>query len=330
MIIKHACQLLSDWCVLHMLFLRDNIAEAPCLTQEFETLLRFSVAGKSEAVRGLADGMVQPGVASAAQKASDDIRLRYSASSAVTNGLEECMEEAEHEQGTSVSEALEGAVLTILREVGEDPDRQVRTLIPIAVQHGCPVCHGLLSNGSQPKLLKCVLMVCKYQTGNGSNVTQVAPYKEDVTQGLRGSAQRYVKFLLASTAGYKELDQNGSLRAAGPGPQPHAHQAPAAQELHIHFMSHCEHHMLPFHGQVGGVCCPGFCLCCTLGHLLSASTPLITEAELSSARYHTKIGVMSSTLTLLRHYCSPRRRSTLPTCLAAATSQCRLRGYRHW
>lgn len=79
-------------------------------------------------------------------------------------------------------------------------------------------------------------------------------------QGLRGSAQRYVKFLLASTAGYKELDRNGSLHAAGPGPQPHPHQAPAAQELHVHFMSHCEHHMLPFHGQVGGVCCPGLCL----------------------------------------------------------------------
>ena len=26
-------------------------------------------------------------------------------------------------------------------------------------------------------------------------------------------------------------------------------QPSAAEELHIHFMSHCEHHMLPFHGQ---------------------------------------------------------------------------------
>ena len=127
---------------LSLVSLGDVVAQAPCLTQEFETLLRFSGVGKSEAVRGLPAGVDQPGVAAAAQKVSDDIRLRYSASSAVTNGLEECMEEAEHEEGFSVSEVLEGAVLTILREIGEDPDRQVRTLIAIAVQHDlpCPVC----------------------------------------------------------------------------------------------------------------------------------------------------------------------------------------------
>lgn len=71
--------------------------------------------------------MVPPGIVSSAQQLSDDIRLRYSASSAVTNGLEECMEEAEHGQGTNVSVALEAAVLTILHEIGEDPDREVKS-----------------------------------------------------------------------------------------------------------------------------------------------------------------------------------------------------------
>ena len=74
---------------------------------------------------------------SSAQKLSDDIRLRYSASSAVTNGLEECMEEAEHEEGTEVSAALEGAVLTILREIGEDPGREVRTRLLSGCPPGC-------------------------------------------------------------------------------------------------------------------------------------------------------------------------------------------------
>lgn len=69
--------------------------------------------------------MTPPLGVSSRQKLSDDIRLRYSASSAVTNGLEECMEEAEHEGGTEVSAAMEGAVLTILREIGEDPGREV-------------------------------------------------------------------------------------------------------------------------------------------------------------------------------------------------------------
>ncbi len=111
-----------------------------CL-QEFETLLRFSGAGKSQAVRGLAEstGMVPPGIVSSAQQLSDDIRLRYSASSAVTNGLEECMEEAEHGQGTDVSVALEAAVLTILHEIGEDPDREVKSQLqgPLEMQIAC-------------------------------------------------------------------------------------------------------------------------------------------------------------------------------------------------
>ena len=96
--------------------------------QEFETLLRFSGPGKAEAVRGLQEGpdLAAPGVVHSTGKSADDTRLRYSASSAVTNGLEECMEEAEHEGGTSTSAALEGAVLAILREIGEDPRREVR------------------------------------------------------------------------------------------------------------------------------------------------------------------------------------------------------------
>ena len=96
--------------------------------QEFETLLRFSGPGKAEAVRGLKEGpeLVAPGAVHSSNKSADDTRLRYSASSAVTNGLEECMEEAEHEGGTSTSAALEGAVLAILREIGEDPRREVR------------------------------------------------------------------------------------------------------------------------------------------------------------------------------------------------------------
>lgn len=69
-----------------------------------------------------------PGTVTGSKAASDDSRLRYSASSAVTNGLEECMEEAENEEGTSVSAALEGAVLSILRDIGEDFNREVRVL----------------------------------------------------------------------------------------------------------------------------------------------------------------------------------------------------------
>ena len=79
----------------------------------------------------------------------------------------------------------------------------------------------------------------------------VVPTWTIVAQGLSGSAQRYVRFLLASTAGYKEamLHQNGCLHALEPSHQHSAAQPLAAQDLHIHFMSHCEHHMLPFHGQ---------------------------------------------------------------------------------
>ncbi len=73
----------------------------------------------------------------------------------------------------------------------------------------------------------------------------------DTLQGLRGSAQRYVKFLLASTAGYKEpmLHQDGCMDTCSNYSRQSRRQASHAKELHVHFMSHCEHHMLPFHGQ---------------------------------------------------------------------------------
>ena len=103
--------------------------------QEFETLLRFSGAGKAQAVRGLKGGpeLTASGAVHSTGKSADDTRLRYSASSAVTNGLEECMEEAEHEEGTSTSVSLEGAVLAILRAIGEDPRREVRMLHAMVV-----------------------------------------------------------------------------------------------------------------------------------------------------------------------------------------------------
>ncbi len=47
---------------------------------------------------------------------------------AEADGLTECMEEAECASPSGdVPEALENAVLTILREIGDDPTREVRT-----------------------------------------------------------------------------------------------------------------------------------------------------------------------------------------------------------
>ena len=95
--------------------------------------------------------MYPPLDTSGSQKLSEDIRLRYSASSAVTNGLEECMEEAEHGQGTEVSAALEGAVLTILHEIGEDPRREVRALLKAP-----PPPYALSSLYGSSKVLPCM------------------------------------------------------------------------------------------------------------------------------------------------------------------------------
>lgn len=84
-------------------------------------------------------------------------------------------------------------------------------------------------------------------------------------QGLRGSAKRYVKFLMASTAGYGQADD-----AIVPAADSSVHRvngtAHACQKLapvlgacehHLHFMSHCEHHLLPFHGTVHIAIIPG-------------------------------------------------------------------------
>lgn len=92
-----------------------------------------------------------------------------------------------------------------------------------------------------------------------SNMVWISPGAEpsyNVVQGLRGSAQRYVKFLLASTAGYKEpmLQQDGCMDTCSISSPRGRRQSLPAKELHIHFMSHCEHHMLPFHGQVSPPC----------------------------------------------------------------------------
>lgn len=88
-------------------------------------------------------------------------------------------------------------------------------------------------------------------------------------QGLRGSAARYIKFLLASTAGYRLQPSSGWAPAASTSGGSEAaclalmrqqQQAAAAgdvQELHLHFLSQCEHHMLPFHGLVHVAYVPG-------------------------------------------------------------------------
>ena len=105
---------------------------------------------------------------------------------------------------------------------------------------------GVVLRDQQCSLLTCHALVDRGSSGRHALLTKTA-----AVQGLSGSAQRYVRFLLASTAGYKEamLHQDGSLHCLEPSHQRSAAQPPAPQDLHIHFMSHCEHHMLPFHGQ---------------------------------------------------------------------------------
>lgn len=78
-------------------------------------------------------------------------------------------------------------------------------------------------------------------------------------QGLQGSAGRYVKFLLASTAGYRQQPQ-ASVQSACLPANMYPVNSPgtaATEELHLHFMSHCEHHMLPFHGALHVAYVPG-------------------------------------------------------------------------
>ena len=84
-------------------------------------------------------------------------------------------------------------------------------------------------------------------------------YGLSCAQGLRGSAARYVRFLLASTAGYKlpaEISWASTAASSRQEPgwqqqqqQQQQQQSVAAgeiQKLHLHFLSQCEHHMLPF------------------------------------------------------------------------------------
>jgi hypothetical protein len=82
---------------------------------------------------------------------------------------------------------------------------------------------------------------------------------------LRGSAERYVNFLLASTAGYQLLPDAPwplpavSLQHNGGASPPCSSGSGSGgmQELHLHFLSQCEHHMLPFHGLVHVAYLPG-------------------------------------------------------------------------
>lgn len=77
-------------------------------------------------------------------------------------------------------------------------------------------------------------------------------------QGLQGSAGRYVKSLLASTAGYRQPAEAGTLEpACHAGNGVWSPAGTPVEELHLHFMSHCEHHMLPFHGAVHVAYVPG-------------------------------------------------------------------------
>jgi GTP cyclohydrolase I len=90
------------------------------------------------------------------------------------------------------------------------------------------------------------------------------------TQGLQGSAGNYVKFLLASTAGCRQLTRLTAEAGSQAGMADCAMDPQAetvAEEVHLHFMSHCEHHMLPFHGVLHVAYVPG-----SSGQSLSAKT----------------------------------------------------------
>lgn len=70
------------------------------------------------------------------------------------------------------------------------------------------------------------------------------------SQGLLGSAERYVQHLLASTSGpaseLAEAQADGYLDQEQLG----VRHDPNAEELHLTFASQCEHHLLPFRGSV--------------------------------------------------------------------------------
>lgn len=72
-----------------------------------------------------------------------------------------------------------------------------------------------------------------------------------------------MNFLLASTSGYQLLP-DAPWPSPVVSPQPDSGASPlfssgggGMQELHLHFLSQCEHHMLPFHGVVHVAYLPG-------------------------------------------------------------------------
>ena len=142
-----------------------------------------------------------------------------------------------------VPQALEIAVLSILREIGEDPNREVLQQCALY---------------ARPYILQLTHLRC----GTAGPGWPALMLKEGMCmgmQGLQGSAGNYVKFLLASTAGCRQLANR--LTAEAPCQAGEADCAmdaeAAAEEVHLHFMSHCEHHMLPFHGVLHVAYVPG-------------------------------------------------------------------------
>jgi hypothetical protein len=107
-----------------------------CGAQEFAALLRLSSNAQQrccEAGRALPPALCD--MDSGAGFAAEDNGFWVARAAALerpgagTSGLEECMGEAQAEEGScceAAPQGLEAAVLTILREIGEDPQREVR------------------------------------------------------------------------------------------------------------------------------------------------------------------------------------------------------------
>lgn len=156
---------------------------------------------------------------------------------------------------------LLSAVETILREIGEEPEREVCDSMKL--HSGVGLCLGLQGCGHRTffkVFTLAVPLMLLHRTFSPALV--VSLYGGLPLQGLRGSAERYVNFLLASTAGYQLLPDTPwplpvvRLQPDG-GPSPPCSSCSGMQELHLHFLSQCEHHMLPFHGLVHVAYLPG-------------------------------------------------------------------------